>query len=130
MPGGGQIQGHLALLGAIEVGHQATGSPHRQGQLAQAQAIEAGQIKTGFEGGAGLRALKRGARQGREVQSFGAPGGFGALQSRPEHLGRLHLQQLLVQLIAAAALGDPEFARAHIGHGQPPPAPIRHDHRA
>ena len=126
VPAGGQIQGHLRLAGAIEVVHQAAGGAHRQGQLAQPQAIEAGQGEARLEGGAGLRRLKGRAGQGCEPQGGRAPGGCGRQPPGPEQLGRILLQQLLVQGVAAGALGDPELAGAHVGHGQAPAVALQH----
>ncbi len=110
--------------------HQAAGGPQGQGQLAQAQAVETGQPEALLEGGAGFRGFKGRAGQGREQQAGRAPGGcvagaavarVGGRQSpRPEHLGSVRLQQLLVEGITARALGDPEFAGAHIGNRQAP----------
>ena len=140
VPAGGRLQRHLlsafgiagqALAeGAVEVVHQAAGGPQGQRQLPQPQAIEAGQPEALLEGGAGLRQLEGGARQAGAVQAFGAPGGLfrdGAIRRLaaaigPEHLGGLHLQQLLMQGIAAGAFGDAEFTGADIGHRQAPAA--------
>jgi len=123
VPGGGRIQGHSGFLeGAVEIGHQAARRPQRQGQLAQPQTSEAGEAEALLEGGGCFRRLKGCAGQGRQPQGLGAPGGGCAGGRGPEHLGGLHLQQLLVQGVAAAALGDAEFAGADIGHRQAPAA--------
>ena len=114
----------MALLGGIEVGHQAPGRPHCQGNSLEPKPIEAGQAKAAFEGGAGFWGLKGGAGYAREVQTIGAPGGLGPFRRGPQHFGGVHLQQLLVQQITALALGDLKFARAHIRYGQAPAGSI------
>ena len=102
--------------------------------------------------GPGLGGLKRGAGQRRKPLGIWAPGGdrrcrlglasfptdgdrcsrphHASNQPRPHHLGRLQLQQLLVQGAAPFPLGDPELAGAHIGHRQPPTAGAAQHHGA
>ena len=125
LPGGGQLQGNgTAGLGVVEIAEQTAGGPQAQGHLAEPKAIQAGQPEAlqqchprflGAEGCAG---------QGREPQGVRTPGG--PAFARPQHLRGVHLQQLLVKLIAAIAFGHAEFAGAHIGHRQPPARLLAH----
>ena len=141
VPGGRQIQGHPGLAdGAVQVGHQPAGGPQGQGYLPQPQAIEAGQAKALLERGGGFGRGKGGARLGGLVNArwtpavgvAGAVAAFGSglgLCPRHQQFSRLELQQLLVQLGAAAALAGPELAGADIGHRQAPAGALVHHRR-
>ena len=136
LPDGGHVQGDrrpvlVAGLGGIEIGQQPAGGSHRQGHFAQPQASEAGEAKALQQAAPGLGAFKGGAQHGGEPPAVGAPGGSGVPRlawAGPDHLGGLHLQQLLVQGGAALPFGDSELAGADIGHGHPPAAAARLEH--
>ena len=112
-------------VGAVQVGQQAAGGPQGQRRLRQPQASQVGQTKAGQQGGAGRRRLEGGAGLVHQPQSRRAPGGLGFL-ARPDHLGGLQLQQLLVQPATALLFAEAQLAGADIGHRQAPAALLQH----
>ena len=92
-------------MGAVQVGQQAAGGPQGQRRLRQPQASQVGQAKAGQQGGAGRRGLEGGAGLAHQPQSRRAPGGL-AFLPRPNHLGGLQLQQLLVQPATALLFAE------------------------